>query len=284
MKKVFFSKFSGTGNDFILIDKKLNHDFALSNFDIVSHSARRTGIGADGLLIVDDSEKYDFDLEYYNSDGSTGMLCGNGARCAIYYAYQSGRLNGKSASFINNGIEYSGEVVGENIAKLKLQPPAKMKLNFKLKAFGQMISASYINTGSPYVVIYSKDILSDPDKLNSSFEDVNDLPLEIIGKEIRWLPEFQPEGTNVCIIDVNDEAIKMRSFEKGVEAETLSCGTGAVAVAIIVSIKNEIQSPIKVHTKSGDILTIDFEFNNKEFNNLFLTGKVEEIYKGQVLI
>ncbi len=284
MKKVFFSKFSGTGNDFILIDKKLNHDFVLSNFDIVSNCARRTGIGADGVLIINDSDKYDFELDYYNSDGSTGMLCGNGARCAIYYAHQSNRLKDMYSKFNNNGIEYSGEVVDENLVKLNLLQPTKLKLDFKVKALGQMITASFVNTGSPYVIIKSKNVLSEPTNLNSSFASVEKVPLEIIGKEIRWLKEFQPDGTNVCIVDVMEDKINMRSFEKGVEAETLSCGTGAVAAALIAYYRNEIKPPVGVYTTSGDELKIDFENAKDEIENLSLTGKVEEIFSGQVLI
>ncbi|MGD8778433.1 MAG: diaminopimelate epimerase [Ignavibacteria bacterium] len=284
MKKVFFSKFSGTGNDFILIDKKLNHDFVLKNFDIVSYCRRRTGIGADGVLIIDDHEKYDFELEYYNSDGSTGMLCGNGARCAVYYVWQSNRLKNNFAAFINNGVEYSGEVIGDNLVKLDLMPPEKLNLDLEVKAYNQLINASFVHTGSPYIIIESKDILADPRKKDSSYTGVNEVPLEIIGSEIRWLKEFQPEGTNVCIIDLPGKGVHIRSFEKGVEGETLSCGTGAVAAAVIASCKDKLKPPVEVYTKRGDVLKIDFKHINNKIDNITLTGKVREIFSGKVLI
>lgn len=284
MKKFSYTKINGAGNDFILVDKNKNPAINFTDSEISKLCDRQTGIGADGLIIIENDNSSDFKMLYYNADGSSGSLCGNGARCAIKYAGLSKIISNKQTRFISNNNIYRGEILSENVIKFFSQPPTKIKLNFKIKAYNQLITASYIDTGSPHVVINIEDVLSDPGKINSSFKQIEDFPVEIIGKEIRYAPEFQPAGVNVNFIQYSDTEIKIRSYEKGVEAETLACGTGSVAAAFISYFNSKKNPPIKLITKSNAELIVNFDIENKSFKNISLTGPVEIEHEGEYSI
>ena len=284
MNKIAFSKYSGAGNDFVLIDKKLNPGFEIKPETIIKLCDRRTGIGADGVLLISDSELNNFVMEYYNADSTTGTLCGNGARCALNYAKASGRIPGSEAVFSNNNIQYSGEIISGNKIKFNLNNPEEFKLNFKVKAGGQLINSNYVNTGSPHVVINIEDILNDPKKLNSGYKNIGDVPVFELGREIRNLPEFSPEGTNVNFIKIINGRIFIRTYERGVEAETLACGTGSVAAALVSYFNHKIIPPVELIVKSGESLIVDFKEENQNITGVSLTGSAEEIFKGEILI
>lgn len=280
MKTFSYTKINGAGNDFILIDKKINPTLELSADEISKISNRESGVGADGLLIIEDSEIADFAMQYFNADGSTGSLCGNGARCAIKYAHLTERVNGDDSNFLSNSIAYSGKILNDSVIKFFLQPPGKIKLNFKLKAYNQLISAHFADTGSPHVVVYVDEILENPKNLKSAFKEVGHVPVEEIGREIRNLPEFAPFGVNVNFLQRVNDNLVIRSYEKGVEAETLACGTGAVASAIVEYSKNKKMPPIKFITKSKAELIVNFEIEKNSFKNISLTGPVEIEFEG----
>lgn len=284
MKKFSYIKINGAGNDFILVDKNKNPAIDFTDSEISKLCNRQTGIGADGLIIIENDNSSDFKMLYYNADGSTGSLCGNGARCAIKYAELSNIISKNETQFISNDVLYKGEIVTKDVIKFYLQPPAKIKRNFKIKAFNQLISADFVDTGSPHVVINIENILANPDSLQSGFKQIDKLPVEIIGREIRYAPEFQPVGVNVNFIQYLNDAIKIRSYEKGVEAETLACGTGAVAAAIVSILKSKKNPPIKLITKSNAELIVNFEVENKSFKNISLTGPVEIEHEGEYSI
>ena len=283
MKKVIFSKYSGAGNDFVLIDKNLNHELEIKPETIIKFCDRRNGIGADGVLLISDSHVSDFNMEYYNADSTTGTLCGNGARCALNYAKFSGRIHGKKASFSNDNIQYSGEILADNLVKFNLNNPEDFKFNFKVKAGGQLLNASFVNTGSPHVVINIADILSDVKNPNSFYDNLDDVPVFNMGREIRNLAEF-PKGTNVNFIKIKKNKIYIRTYERGVEDETLACGTGSVASAVISSFNYNVSPPVELVTKSGESLFVDFKVENKSVLNVSLTGSAKEIFKGEILI
>ncbi len=284
MKKFSYIKINGAGNDFILVDKNKNPAIDFINSEILKLCNRQTGIGADGLIIIENDNSSDFKMFYYNADGSTGSLCGNGARCAIKYAELSNIISTNETQFISNDVLYKGEIISKDVIKFYLQPPTKIKQNFKIKAHNQLITASFIDTGSPHVVINIEDVLSDPGKINSSFKQIEDLPVEIIGKEIRYAPEFQPLGVNVNFVQYLADSVKIRSYEKGVEAETLACGTGSVAAAFISYFNSKKNPPIKLITKSNAELIVNFEVENKSFKNISLTGPVEIEHEGEYSI
>ena len=284
MKTFEYTKINGAGNDFVLIDLTENPGLQLNKEEIRKICERENGIGADGLLLIGSSSELDFEMFYYNADGTSGTLCGNGARCAIKYAEVSNRLSDKSAEFLSNGAKFSGEILSDSVVKFYLNSPARLKTKFKVKAHNQLITAHYADTGSPHVVIFVDDVLSNPRNLKSRFTDLQRLPVAEIGLEIRYLPEFTPNGVNVNFIQLKDDKTYIRSYEKGVEAETLACGTGAVAAAIILSIIHKKNAPVKLITKSSAELIVNFEKENQTFVNVSLTGPVEIEHKGNYSI
>jgi diaminopimelate epimerase len=284
MKKFVFTKLSAAGNDFILFDKKKNPDLALTSLEITKLCNRRNGIGADGILTIDKAKDYDFGLDYFNADGSSGFLCGNGARCSLLYSNVTGWSNGKNITFTQNGNSYSGSVLDSNLVKFNLNNPDGQKFGFKIKACGQLISASYINTGSPHVVINISDVLKDPSKPGSFYDDINDFPVFELGREIRYHRDFVPEGTNVNFIQVIDGVVWIRTYERGVENETLACGTGSVASALIAFKNFKLGNAIKLNVKNGDQLVVDFEAADQSFEKISLTGPAKIIFTGEITL
>ncbi len=284
MKRFSFTKMSGAGNDFILFDKKINPDIELATQNIAKMCERRTGIGADGVLLISDLKNFAFEMKYFNADGSTGSLCANGARCAIKYGSESGRISNNKISFLANGVEYSGQLLDNGLVKFFLDRPKKMKQNFKIKAGNQLIPASFVDTGSPHIVIKYNDVLRNPADPNSYYNDLDAFPVYELGREIRYHKDFAPDGTNVNFIRIHDGEIDIRTYERGVENETLSCGTGTVAAALLIFVKENFDPPIKVHQKSGDILMVDFKIKDQKVQELSLTGPAKIIFNGEITI
>ena len=270
MKNISFVKMSGAGNDFIIIDKAQNPEIALTNNVISRLCNRRNGIGADGIIIISGHEEVDFSMDYFNADGSTGTLCGNCARCAIKFAHDTGKTKSNHVSFISNEIEYTGELLNNGLIKFNLKPPVNIEENISLEIAGSGISASFLHTGSPHVVIV--------------VDDIDDVPVIKIGREIRYSESFAPEGTNVNFIEKTGKKILIRTYERGVEDETYACGTGAVAAAIIGNIKFGVKPPVSLHTKGGDELVVDFIADGSDYKNVSLTGAVKEVFKGEISI
>jgi len=282
MKKYFFTKMSGAGNDFVLFDAKINPKLELSKEKISKICHRRNGIGADGVLVIEDVDGYDFEMKYYNSDGSNGSLCGNGARCSLYYANLSGKINSSVAKFVCNNKSYTGQVFENGSVKFDLLQPEQIKINFKIKAAGQMINACFANTGSPHVVIRIEDVLENPMDLKSFYKKIENFPVFEIGRSIRFHTDFMPKGTNVNFIQVLDGKIYIRTYERGVEEETLACGTGSVASAVLMFKRNLVSNHVEIIAKSGDQLFVDFIFDGMSFSNVSLTGPAKIIYNGEI--
>jgi len=284
MEKIYFVKMSGAGNDFIVFDRKINPRLNLNSELIQRFCDRRNGIGADGVITISDSNEQNFVMDYYNSDGSFGALCGNGARCAVKYAQFSGRLNNGGAKFLANNILYSGKVLEGDAVQVYLNPPSNFRNSFKVKAANQLIAASYVNTGAPHVVINIEEMLRDPKNLNSSYDNLDDVPVNEVGREIRYLNDFAPEGTNVNFIKVKDGKIHIRTYERGVEAETLACGTGAVAAAYSGLINEKLVPPVYLKTRGGDELIVDFKKEGDELKEVSLRGPAKIIFSGEITV
>lgn len=282
MQKVKFVKMTGAGNDFVVIDKRLNEGLSVNTENIKYLCNRRNGIGADGLITISDSKMYDFTMEYYNADGSTGSLCGNGARCAIKYAEDSERLKNSDAKFLSNNTVYSGFVMKDGKYRLNLNPPADIKLNMELEVFSSKINLDFIDTGSPHVVINIDKIKSTNKEID--FTDLNNFPVYKLGKEIRYHKSFNPQGTNVNFIKINENKIFIRTYERGVENETLACGTGSVAAALISSINYKLSPPVSLITYGGDELIVDFRKEDEKFGNVSLTGPAVTVFSGEILL
>ncbi len=281
MKEIFFIKYSGAGNDFVLIDLSKNNFDKLSTDEISLICARHVGVGADGILLFKDSDKHDFELQYYNADGTTGTLCGNGARCAIHYANISGLIETPSVKFIANNKIFSGEVLDTNSIKFNFDSPERIYLNRKIKIEEMAINYSFADTGAPHVVIDIEEIINISTGI-AVCDKLEDLDVKKIGKVIRNNEAFAPKGVNVNFIKYTDSGLNMRTYERGVEDETLACGTGAVAVALIEVAKGLIDSPVKLNVKSGEQLIVNFEIVNNAIEKLSLTGNAEQIYQGKI--
>lgn len=281
MKKITFTKMSGAGNDFIVIDKKNNPFFSAEPELVKKLCKRRTGIGADGLITIQNDSEYDFSMNYFNSDGTTGALCGNGARCIIKYAYITKRFNSNETKFLFNDDIFTGIVHNKSEIEFNLHSPKEIRRNFYIEINDQKLKVNYVNVGTPHVVIKISDI---PNELGNNSDDIEKIPVNKLGRKIRYHQYFAPEGVNVNFIDVKNGSLLIRTYERGVEDETLSCGTGAVSSAIIASLNEGINPPVKLLTKSEEYLIVNFESNNDEFNKLSLTGNASVIYNGEFLI
>ena len=268
---------SGAGNDFVVLDKSINANLKVTQDIIRKLCDRRNGIGADGLITIDDSSSNDFVMNYFNADGSTGSLCANGARCAMLFASKTGRIKEKSANFFSNDVEYKGEIISNSEIKFYLNPPKKIKYNFKVKAGSRLINAHFADTGSPHVVI-------DIEESEGFLPSLEGVSVESLGKEIRYLPEFSPGGTNVNFIDVQGKIINIRTYERGVEDETLACGTGSVAAALISYVTKNIHPPIELITKGNEKLLVNFDVKNSKVENLSLTGPAKIVFAGEMII
>jgi diaminopimelate epimerase len=264
--KITFSKLSGAGNDFIVIDNR-EVKLHLTAPQIKTLCTRRTGIGADGLILIEESPEYTFSMKYYNADGFPGSMCGNGGRCAVYFASTAG-IAGSSENaytFEANGNRYDAWIIGPESIKLKMLPPEGFMNNLSIE--GECCHT--VNTGSPHAVIYTSDL-----------ETIN---VTGTGGTIRHRKDFFPEGTNVNFIEVTSpHSLAVRTYERGVEDETLACGTGAVAAALMSYRLGKVNSStIQVTVKSGDTLEVSFNENMQE---IFLTGPAKIIYTGSFFI
>ena len=274
MQDLQFTKMNGAGNDFIVIDSIKNETVILSPEIIRRLCDRRRGIGADGILHLKPSDKYDYELIYYNSDGFPGSLCANGSRCSIKYACDYIYDNKESITFICDEVIYSGSVLSNDQIRFNLKEPSSIELDLKIDYDDKKITANFLDTGSPHVVIFWKDI---EDNFSESFEKFD---LVTFGRFIRNSEKFSPNGTNVNVVKVEDNDLFIRTYERGVEDETLSCGTGNVASAVVLNLIKKISSPIIFHSFGGDELTVNFTSLNDKISKITLTGPVKINYIG----
>ncbi len=268
MKPITFSKMSGSGNDFIIIDNRdgITGGIDLERF-ITAVCRRKLSVGADGLILIEPSDKADFRWQFFNSDGSRAEMCGNGARCAARFAYVNG-IAGQTLSFETDAGIVSGEVDAER-AKVKMPVPTELRMDYSIELAHGPIAVSSLNTGVPHVVIMQ--------------EAVDGVDIFGLGKAIRNHAAFAPAGTNVNFIcRQGSGSLKIRTYERGVENETLACGTGCIASALVASIKLKWKSPINLLTRSGETLTIYFTENDGSFRNVFLEGDARMIYTAQL--
>lgn len=266
MKPIKFTKMVASGNDFVLIDGK---DISVQGRSVrLDETARRVcnrklGIGADGMLVLEKSRKANFRMRIFNPDGSEPAMCGNGARCIAVF---SGR---KKVRFETKAGIIEAEVYDEDRARIKMTDPTDIWKDIDLNLGSNFIKVHYINTGVPHTIFFVSNI--------------NTLNIIETGRGIRYHKQFQPEGTNVDFVQFLDKnKISIRTYERGVEAETLACGTGAVASAIIGSYLGRLTtSPVLVHTRSNDVLKVYFENKRGNYTNVWLEGSVTRICDGR---
>ena len=266
--KIPFMKMSGSGNDFIFIDHREPIIPVDEMRDFVRKVCRRrVSVGADGLIFIEPSERADFKWRFFNSDGSEGEMCGNGGRCAARFAFLK-KIAGPSLTFETLAGILAAEVNGMRV-KLEVTKPFGLKLDEKISVDGKELVFSSINTGVPHVIIFSEDL-----------EGMDIVPL---GRAIRHHSRFAPAGTNVNFVRVVDRSrLAVRTYERGVEDETLACGTGTVASTLIAAFRGMVDSPASVKTRGGEILVVHFEIEDKKVKKVFFEGDVHIIYEGEM--
>lgn len=267
MGQLEFYKMSGSGNDFIIIDnrKKVVNEADFAQF-VARVCRRKMSVGADGLILVENADAVDFKWRFYNSDGSIAEMCGNGARCAARFAFLTG-IAGAEMTFETAAGMIHAEIIGDRV-KIKVPDPESLDLDYMLELERGMLSVSSVNTGVPHVVIERDDI-----------HDIDVVPL---GREIRFHDRYAPAGTNVNFISPLDSGIAIRTYERGVEDETLACGTGAVAGAIVTACKRDVASPVDVLTRSGEHLQVYYQVKEGRFYDIYLEGDARVIYQAQL--
>jgi diaminopimelate epimerase len=269
-KTITFFKMSGCGNDFILIDhrKKFLKDRELKRF-AASICRHRLSVGGDGLILLEKAKKKDADFSWrlFNADGSEAEFSGNGGRCAARLAYLLKIAPARMAFETLAGL-IQAKIHGENVT-IQFPIPQNLGLGLKIPVDDKTYEGHFLNTGVPHLVYFVSDL-----------ERTEVVPL---GRKSRYHKMFQPAGTNVNFISVkNPHRIEMRTYERGVEDETLACGTGAVASALIAGALGKISSPVSLKQRSGQTLEVAFDWDGKQFGQVSLTGEARLIYEGRL--
>jgi diaminopimelate epimerase len=287
MKKIDFVKVVASGNDFIIIDKQ-KEKLAVTESQLPALARkvclRKKSIGADGVLMLEHSNIADVKMRVFNPDGGEVEMCGNGARCVALWTISNIKYQISKIKIETKAGVLEAEVIGSNRVRLKMSEPKDIRVNFNLEVDSYDYRASFVNTGVPHVVCFVKDL--------------NNFDVKAIGQAIRYHKKFKPAGTNVDFVRILDEKnLEIRTYERGVEDETLACGTGAVASAIIsvyrrpssvfhnkernteYGIRNT--NKINVHTRSGEILRVYFNYQNDRITNVWLEGEAKIVYEGR---
>ncbi|MFH0732187.1 MAG: diaminopimelate epimerase [Candidatus Omnitrophota bacterium] len=310
MGRLNFTKMVGAGNDFVVIDNGLKvtprrslsrvksrdsgqESQRFKSFEKIAKKIcnRKTGVGSDGALVLEKSKRADFRMRIFNADGSEAEMCGNGLRCAILYSKTHGytrapghprttrvRLRQGTSKRVKVETEagiYEGDITGKDRVRVKMEEPKDLRPGFSIDVSGRKIKANFINTGVPHTVVF--------------VEGLDKIDVDIVGSEIRHHDEFKPKGANVDFVEIVDnENIKMRTYERGVEGETLACGTGAVASAIITALSLQLKAyslklQINVHTLGG-ILKVEFQTIDNKIKNVYLEGGAKIVFTGQITL
>lgn len=270
-KKFVFHKYVGAGNDFIIFDNRDNSFFrGRERENVVERICkRRLNIGADGVLLVEKSDKADFKMRYYNADGKEAETCGNGSRCIAKFAYLMGAAKERMKFETKAGL-YSASIE-KDIVVVSLTDAKNLQLDILIAIDGYNGKAHFLNMGVPHVVV----ILDDIEKIN----------IIKLGSQIRYYDLFKPDGANANFVEIIDKNnFKIRTYERGVEDETLSCGTGSVSSSIISTHLGLVEPPVSVHTRDKNILTVDFKLIETGATDVKLGGEARLVFKGEIEI
>lgn len=257
-----FFKYQGTGNDFILADNRKNEYSSLTNVQIHRLCDRRFGIGADGLMLLNEKPGFDFEMKYYNADGKEGTMCGNGGRCMVKFAYQLG-IHREMYRFLAADGVHEAEIDPDGIVSLKMKD---------VKSIKKFHNDFILDTGSPHYI--------------KMVSNVMDMDVYKKGYEIRHSKEFEEEGINVNFVEqlAESDKIIVRTFERGVEDETFSCGTGVTAAALVCYHNENGFNDVQVKTLGGKI-SVEFDrVDDNHYENIWLCGPAEKVFEGTVRV
>jgi diaminopimelate epimerase len=264
-----FTKMSGAGNDFILADNR-EGSIRLSPDQVRHLCDRHFGIGADGLMLLqaDPTGAADFAWEFHNADGSAAEMCGNGARCFARYLRRVTGWDKPRVRFTTLAGVITAEFVGDQVA-IHLTPPRQWQPPASLPTHQGPLEVHAINTGVPHAVVF--------------VPDADHVPVDRTGRELRFHDHFQPRGTNVNFVQILKPGhIRVRTYERGVEGETLACGTGVTASALIAARAHGFGSPVRVQVQGGDELEVRFQSSGDGFKEVVLVGPADFVFEGQI--
>lgn len=254
-----FYKYQGTGNDFVILDNRKWSFTSLTTEQIKHLCDRRFGIGADGLMLLNNKEGYDFEMKYYNADGREGSMCGNGGRCMVKFAYHMG-IHRDLYKFLASDGEHEAEIDADGIVSLKMKDVSTVE-----EEHGDFI----LNTGSPHLVKIVSDVM--------------EMDVFSKGMDIRYSAKYAKEGINVNFTEPQgDDTILVRTYERGVEDETYSCGTGVTAAALVNYHNASGFNDVTVKTRGGK-LTVEFDrVGEDQYQNIWLCGPADKVYEGDI--
>ena len=256
---ILFHKYQGTGNDFVIIDNR-NMQFERSNYVLVEKLCRRRfGIGADGLMLLQNKEGYDFEMVYYNADGKEGSMCGNGGRCIVEFARTLGLTKEKTIFYAADGAHEA--VVTPGFVSLKMNPVTQVE---------QTMDYYFLNTGSPHYVKF--------------VDNLGEFNVFDEGQKIRYNDRFKEQGTNVNFIEKLGNQLFVRTYERGVEDETHSCGTGVTAAALVAALHNTATADnyCSIKTLGGNLSVKYVRKSDNTFDDIWLEGSAQFVFKGEI--
>ena len=253
--RIRFAKMHGAGNDFVLVDDR-DGAFPCRREVLAAIGARQTGVGCEGVILVQTSDRLDFRMKFFNPDGSEAEMCGNGARCVAAFAREIGAAKADTMRFETLAGDVGAEIVGPGLVRVDMPEPKDLRDNF-------------VNSGVPHCIVPVADLAK--------------TDVEGEGRRIRYSDAFAPAGTNVDFVSYRaPNRADIRTYERGVEAETGACGTGSVAAALVGVAQHGLEFPVTVHTALGYELVIGGEFDGAAFRKVTLTGPVKRVFDGEI--
>jgi diaminopimelate epimerase len=268
-RRLPFYKMHGGGNDFVLMDHR-QHQIPEAEQSRFAQRvcAPRVGVGADGLILIEDAEGADFRWRFYNADGSEAEMCGNGARCAARFAVMH-NIAGPRLTFETLAGLIAAEILDHHRVRVAMVGVEDLRLNLSIPLTSDTLAGHFLKVGVPHVAV--------------PMENLAEIPIRQWGRETRFHQMFAPAGTNVNFVRVKDaHTLEIRTYERGVEDETLACGTGAVASALISARLGKVASPVAVRTRGGEVLTVSFQVQGEQVTQVFLEGDALVVYQGEL--
>jgi diaminopimelate epimerase len=268
--RIRFLKMSGAGNDFVVVDNRTAVVPEPATAFAARVCARQAAVSADGLLLLEKSARKDFRMRYFNTDGSEAEMCGNGGRCIARFAALVGAA-GRSMDFENLAGDFHAALTEDGGVRLDMTDPHSLALNVAVEALGRELKVHGLNTGVPHIVV--------------PWDGVEDAPVRELGHVLRYHAAFAPKGTNVNFVRVSGpQSIDIRTYERGVKDETLACGTGSVAAAILMARLGRVKPPVAVRVRSGSVLLIHFELDGDTARHVVLEGGAVVLFEGELIL
>jgi diaminopimelate epimerase len=278
-QRIHFYKMTGAGNDFILIDNREGLVDSDHCQEFVRYACRhKLSVGADGVILIENDPDVDFRWRFFNADASEAEMCGNGARCAVRFASLTGIIQKPRMAFRTLAGIITGELFGDRV-KVQMTAPHGLQMDLQLDVDGRRFELDFINTGVPHAICFTGDA-----------NELESTDIMRWGHALRFHRHFQPAGTNVDFVYVQDpHHISVRTYERGVEGETLACGTGCIASGLISAARNRVESPVNVKTRGGESLTVYFESSggkqdpaDARFSEVCLEGEARVAYEADL--